>query len=141
MKLLTRAAALLFAALFLVLVTALLGGVLGLDQARAQAVSTITAAGASAAFPAPKGVPFHVLLLGTASAQCYLERELDGVTWSPITVTAGGSTTILYNWNYTGSTVSEDIGPETQNNVPYRVDCGAQLGSFTSGSLTVKFSW
>jgi hypothetical protein len=81
---------------------------------------------------------FHVQLSGTASATCYLERMLDGTTWTPITVTAGGSTTIMYNWTYSGSTLSEDIS-ESQAGVLYRLDCGASLGSYTSGTLTVKF--
>lgn len=81
---------------------------------------------------------FHIQLSGTASATCYLERMLDGTNWVPITITAGGTTTAMYNWTYTGSTLSEDIA-ESQAGVPYRLDCGASLGSYTSGTLTVKF--
>jgi hypothetical protein len=100
--------------------------------------STIAAAGASSSFTPIAGRTFHVQLSGTASAQCYLERQLDGSTWVPITVTASGTTTIMYNWTYS-SVLSEDV-IESQASVPYRVDCGAQLGSFTSGSLSVRFS-
>ncbi len=101
--------------------------------------TTLSAAGASSAFAPTAGRTFHVQLSGTAVASCDLERQLDGSTWVPITATAAGSTTPLYNWSYTGSALSEDVA-EAQFGVPYRVDCGAQLGSFTSGSLSVRIS-
>jgi hypothetical protein len=101
--------------------------------------ASITAAGASGAFTPIAGRAFHVQLSGTASATCTLERQLDGATWVPITATAAGATTLLYNWTYTGSALSEDV-TESQYGVPYRVDCGAQLGSFTSGTLGVRVS-
>lgn len=101
--------------------------------------STITAAGASSSFTPLAGRTFHVQLSGTASAVCYLERQLDGSTWAPITVTAAGTTTIMHNWTYANAALTEDE-VESQTNVPYRVDCGALLGSFTSGSLAVRIS-
>ncbi len=115
--------------------------------AQATAVATtLTAAGASNAFyPNPKQ-GFHVQLSGAAAATCYLERILDGsspnaaaANWTPVTVTANGTTTTLYNWSYAGSTLSEDV-TESQYGVPYRVDCGAMLGSFGSGALVVGMS-
>lgn len=110
------------------------------QPSRVQAVfSTISAAGASSLFTPQAGRIFHVQLSGVASATCSLERQLDGSTWVPITVTANGSTTTMYNWTYTGSALSEDV-VEAQSGVPYRVDCGAQLGSFTSGLLSVRLS-
>jgi hypothetical protein len=101
--------------------------------------ATISSASASGSFTPQGGRAFHVQLSGTASAACYLERQLDGATWVPLTVTASGITTILYNWSYVGSALSEDV-VEAQYGVPYRVDCGAQLGSFTSGALAVRIS-
>jgi len=101
--------------------------------------SGITSPSTSASFTPVAGRTFHVQLTGTAIATCYLERQLDGSTWTPITITGGGTTTTLYNWNYAGSSLSEDV-VETQVGVPYRLDCGGTLGSYTSGTLTVKFS-
>ena len=99
------------------------------------AVSTaITAAGASGSVTPAAGRTFHAQLTGTGVATCYLERKLDGTNWVPITATAAGTTTTLYNWSYTGSALSEDV-VEAQYGVPYRVDCGAQLGSYTSGTI------
>ncbi len=106
----------------------------------AAVTATITSAAASGAFTPLAGRAFHVQLAGTVAAACTLERQLDGATWVPITVTANGITTTLYQWNFTASAnVSEDV-VESQASVPYRVDCGAQLGSFTSGSLAVRMS-
>lgn len=101
--------------------------------------STISAAGASSSFTPVAGRIFHVQLSGAAVAICPLERQLDGSTWSEITVTANGSTTVMYNWSYSGSTLTEDI-VESQAGVAYRVDCGALNGSYTSGTLSVRFS-
>jgi hypothetical protein len=101
--------------------------------------TTLTAAGVSASFTPAAGRLFHVQLSGAAVAACVLERSLDGSTWVPITVTAAGSTTTMYNWSYADSALSEDVS-ESQFGVAYRVDCGALLGSFTSGSLAVRFS-
>jgi hypothetical protein len=101
--------------------------------------ASLAAAGASGAFTPIAGRTFHVQLSGAAQAVCYLERQLDGATWTPITVTAAGATTPLYNWSYVGSALSEDV-TESQYATPYRVDCGAQLGSFTSGTLNVRIS-
>ena len=137
----------LFAALALAAV--LPAGVALAQSVNNAATYTISSAGAtctSSGCFAPKSssglygppVVFHVQLSGTASASCYLERMLDGTNWVPITITAGGTTTAMYNWTYTGSTLSEDIA-ESQAGVPYRLDCGASLGSYTSGTLTVKF--
>ncbi len=106
----------------------------------AAVTATLTGAGASGIFTPVAGRTFHVQLSGTAVAICTLERQLDGATWVPITVTAGGVTTTLYQWSFTASAnVSEDV-VESQAATPYRVDCGAQLGSFTSGSLAVRIS-
>jgi len=107
--------------------------------AAAAVSSAITSASASSSFTPSAGRAFHIQLSGTAGATCYLERELDGSTWAPITVTSGGTTTILYNWAYANATVSEDV-LESQYGVPYRVDCGSTLGSFASGTLNVRFS-
>ncbi len=104
------------------------------------AVSTaISAAGASASFAPLAGRTFHVQLTGTASASCYLERQLDGTNWVPLTSTAGGATTILYNWTYSGASLSEDV-IESQTGALYRVDCGQALGNYTSGTLNVRIS-
>lgn len=108
-------------------------------SAKSPISTPITSAGASGSFTPLAGRPFHVQLTGTASAVCYLERQLDGTNWVPISATAAGSTTLLYNWTYASSSISEDI-VESQTNVPYRVDCGVLLGSYTSGSLTVRIS-
>jgi hypothetical protein len=103
-------------------------------------VSTaISAAGASASFTPLAGRLANIQLTGTASANCYLERQIDGATWQPISATASGSTTYLYQYNYSGISTSEQF-IESQTNVSYRLDCGAQLGSFASGALTVRFS-
>ncbi len=118
-----------------------------LAAAQVSAVTTtLTAAGASKPFYPNAKQGFHVQLSGAAVAACTLERILDGsspnaaaANWAPLTVTANGATTTLYNWSYAGSALSEDVS-ESQYGVPYRVDCGAQLGSFGSGSLTVGMS-
>lgn len=102
-------------------------------------VCTLTSAGTCGPFPQQAGRTFHVQLSGTATAACVLERQLDGSTWVPVTVTAGGSTTTMYNWSYSNSPLSEDVD-EAQALVPYQVDCGSALGSFTSGSLNVRIS-
>ncbi len=101
--------------------------------------ASLTAAGATGALTPVAGRGFHVQLSGTASATCYLERQLDGATWAPITVTAGGVTTPLYNWIYAGAALTEDV-VEAQFGAAYRVDCGAQLGAFASGTLAVRLS-
>ncbi len=106
----------------------------------AAVTATISSAAASGSFTPLAGRTFHVQITGAAVAICPLERQLDSSTWVPITVTANGITTTLYQWNFSGSaSVSEDV-VESQAAVPYRVDCGAQLGSFTSGSLAVRVS-
>lgn len=108
------------------------------DSGKPAISSTITSAAASSTFTPIAGRSFHVQLSGTASAVCVLERQLDGSTWTPITVTSNGTTTIMHNWTYS-TPLSEDE-TESQANVPYRVDCGASLGSYTSGTLNVRIS-
>lgn len=112
----------------------------GLSDGSSYAVSTaISSATATPAWIPRKGLGSHVQLTGTAVATCYLERQLDGATWTPITVTVAGSTIIQYQYAYNSVALGEDF-TEGQYNVAYRLDCGAQLGSYTSGTLTVRFS-
>lgn len=101
-------------------------------------VSTISSAAASATFSVLPGKMANIQLTGTASATCFLERQIDGSTWQQISVTAGGTTTVMYKYVYTGTATSEQF-IETEIGALYRLDCGAQLGSYTSGTLTVGF--
>ncbi len=99
---------------------------------------TITSARASVPFNPIAGRVFHLQLSGTAVATCFLERQLDKVTWVPITVTANGLTLPVYSYSYNSSALSEDLY-EAQAGTLYRLDCGGQTGSFGSGALSVGF--
>jgi hypothetical protein len=101
---------------------------------------TISSSAVSSTFPPAAGRVFHVYLgSSTGSGVCVLERQLAGA-WYPITATAGGVTTTLYNWTYTGAAISEDV-IEAQAGALYRFDCGGgSNGVFNSGSIPYGFS-
>jgi len=96
---------------------------------------SITSAAASSSFTPIAGRVFHLIVpAGTMSAACHLERQPDGTNWVPITF-AG---TELESLTLTGQGVSEDLY-EAQAGVAYRLDCGASLGSYASGTVAGGF--
>ena len=62
-------------------------------------------------------------------------RSFDsGTTWLAITVSAGGSITVMYLWTYVGSAgyLSESF-TEPHPNVLFKITCGSVSGSVTAG--------
>jgi hypothetical protein len=96
---------------------------------------SLTSASASAAFTPAAGRVFHLVIpAGTMSAACYVERQPDGANWTLYTVNG----VALYALTLNGASVSEDIY-EAESGVPYRLDCGAQSGAYTSGTIAGSF--
>lgn len=97
---------------------------------------SLTSASASASFTPKAGRVFHLTIpAGAMAAVCYVERKPDGTNWTPLTV-FGSNIEVL---TLAGLAVSEDLY-EAQTNVPYRLDCGASLGSYASGPVAGSFT-
>lgn len=131
------------------LVAACAVALLGAGRAGAEAVQTnagpagvaavsfsLSSASASPSFIPVPGRTFHVeLTAGTGSATCELARQLDGTNWVAVTI-QGTPFPVLA---YTGAALSEDLF-EAQAGVPWRLDCGAAIGAYTSGTIAGQFS-
>jgi len=98
---------------------------------------SIASASASAAFTPVAGRTFHLTIPAAAmSAVCPVERSFNaGATWVPLTVFGAQ----IESLSLSGQGVSEDLY-EAQAFVEYRLDCGASLGSYASGTVAGSFT-
>lgn len=99
---------------------------------------TITTATTCGPLTPVAGRDFHVSHKLTGfTGSCQWEVQTDGTNWYAKTVTAGGSTTQMFNWAFSASTqnISEDLS-ESQFGVPQRLNCTA----VSAGSDVVTIS-
>lgn len=117
-------------------ILALLGGAAHAQQAPAAVTGTVASATQSATFMPAPNLLFNVTITGAWVGTCQLKRTVNAV-FVPITVSAGGATTVM--GTYVGN-VSEQV-VEAKYGTKYELDCGATAvgGGWTSGTLTYRF--